>query len=292
MLKNVKYRNVCQKFHRGINRIDNEEIIDVSITSFGGFTDSFSEGVGRRVDLQDGEIELSVNTVAEINDKVFHFTRCYTDFQSDTKELDKKQDIVKYGKELDENIDKKKFDLPVIAYYSNNSVFEDDCVSTNHTTNNVLNNRSLGYSNCLIVKDKFSPTQRYFCLNAFLNWQKQTMNVKDCACDNFLKALDNIKNALYKTGYNGLIYNDTEECLMTYHKNKWIKISDLDKDVLIYIAIIFDLNMRCIMLNPNHKNPFGIEGCVGITYRFLNKNKLFELANIINKQFPRFQILI
>jgi len=34
MLKNIKYNDVCQKFHRGINRINNEEVIDVAITSF------------------------------------------------------------------------------------------------------------------------------------------------------------------------------------------------------------------------------------------------------------------
>jgi len=88
-----------------------------------------------------------------MNNKIFHFVRCYTNYQLDTKDLDKKQDIVKYANELDKNIEDKKTILPLIAYYNNYTEFECDC-----STNN-LNSRSLGYSNCLIVKNKFGASK-------------------------------------------------------------------------------------------------------------------------------------
>ena len=117
MLKNIKYNNIYQKFHRGVNRVNNDQIVDIAITSFGGFTDAFTSGVGRRVEISNDIVELSVNTVAEINNKTFRFTRCYTKYQLDTKELDKRQDIVKYAKNLAKNLNKVRKENQKIVDY-------------------------------------------------------------------------------------------------------------------------------------------------------------------------------
>lgn len=286
MLKNIKYNDVCQKFNRGINRINNEEVIDIAITSFGGFTDAFENGVGRRVQLKENECQLSVNTVAQINNKMFHFVRCYTNYQLDTKDLDKKQDIVKYANELDKNIEDKKTILPLIAYYNNCTEFECDC-----STNN-LNSRSFGYSNCLIVKNKFGASKQFYKMLSYMCWQKRMMNIDDNFTKFYQIAVKNICKGLDKIGFNGFVYDPIKDLFFVSKNKTMIQLSNISKDNKIFFAILFDLNMRCLMLNPHNKSPFKVEGCVGITYKFEKNNLLTTLSCLLSKQFSKIQILI
>lgn len=290
MLKNIKYNSVCQKFHRGINRIYNNEIIDIAITSFGGFTDAFTEGVGRRVEIKEDECELSVNTVAEINNKIFHFSRCYTHLQLDTKDLDKKQDIVKYANELNKSLKDQKIILPIIAYYNESTEFEDSY--SRYSQNNTMSNRDCGYSNCLIVKNKFNPTQDFFKIISFIAWQKSNMNIQDDLVNHYYTAINHISNALRKIGYDGIVFDPVNDCLLVSKNNEYIELVKLKKDYQIYTAIVFDLNMRSLMLNPYCYNPFNVEGCIGITYKFEKDKMLSNLVCTLSKQFPKIQILI
>ena len=288
MLKNIKYNNIYQKFHRGVNRVNNDQIVDIAITSFGGFTDAFTSGVGRRVEISNDIVELSVNTVAEINNKTFRFTRCYTKYQLDTKELDKRQDIVKYANELDKSLDSNKNELPLIAYYNQLTEFED---ITSYSRND-LTDRSLGYSNCLIVKNKFFPTQDYFKYISFIVWQKEIVSNIDNSVNNYRIAMNNINKVVKKIGYDSLVYEPNKDCLMLVKNDKMIELSKIDVNDMLFVAIVFDLNIRALILNPKSKNSFNVNGCVGITYKFDNDKKFFDLINILSKQFNKVQFLI
>lgn len=287
MLKSIRYNDICQKFHRGINKINDDEIIDYAITSFGGFTDSFVNGVGRRIDLNQDDCELSINTVAEINQKTFHFVRCYTNYQFDTKQIDKKQDIVKYAVKLNQSIDDCKIVLPLIAYYSNNIDFSD-----NMYFNNFTDSRDIGYANCLIVKNKFAPTQDFFKFISFLTWQKDNARIKDVISNNYHIAISYINKTIKNIGYEGIVFDTTKDSLMVYKKSNFYKLSQIDKDERIYISIIFDIIMRCLILNPLKPNPFQVDGCIGITYKFRQKKLFNKLINCLCKQLPNVQFLI
>lgn len=289
MLKSIKYDDVFYKFHHGNNYISDKKIIDIAITSFGGFTDAFDNGVGRRVELDENIEELSVNTFATINKKDFHFARCYTFYQVDTRELDKKQDIVKYASKLNNQLVKKDVVLPIIAYYNESTKMEDVCYNLNN--DNIFFDRTYGYNNCLIVKNKFENTQKFFVLASALYYQYKLSNKKQTFYKNYNRAICNIKKSINTIGYSSLYYDFGNNALFVIKSGKRISVKSLNEDEQIYLMIIFDLNMRAIMLNPDYLDPFSVSGCVGITYKF-DDSKKNKLLNIINKQFSKLQILI
>ena len=69
-------------------------------------------------------------------------------------------------------------------------------------------------------------------------------------------------------------------------------MSKIDVNDMIFVAIVFDLNIRVLILNPKLKTPFNVGGCVGITYKFNNDKKFFDLISLLSKQFNKVQFLI
>lgn len=290
LLDSIKYDDTFVKFHDGINYITDKNIIDIAITSFGGFTDAFEKGNGRRIELMADVEEFSVNTFARINRNDFHFVRCYTTSMLDTKEIDKKQDIVKYAKKLSDKIKKTSTKLPLIAYYNDCTVFDD--INFYWSDKDVLKDRSYGYSNCLIVKNKFENVQKFF-VSASLMYKTYSMsNTNSIFLKNYDKAVDNINDALKQIGYSNIYYSIFKNALCVKNqKNEIILVKDLEKELQIYLMIVFDLNLRSLILNPFDKNPTNADGCIGITYNFNEKLKT-KLLNILCKKFNNLQILI
>lgn len=288
MLNTVSYNKVRYKFHNGVNRIDDYNIIDYSLTSFGGFTDGFNQGTGRRIELPTNEVELTVNTHASFNHKHFYFARCYTAYRIDTTDLDKKQDIVKYTAQLTKDIDSSKTILPIIAYYNNESEFVVDDINFNSL--DIVSDRSYGYSNCLIVKNKFEASQKFYTIMSFINWQKHNTNNNSIELKNYNLAVEYLNNCLRQIGYDKIYYDFVNKKLYV-SSYKDIDIETLNVEIQIYIGIMFDILMKAIMLNPKNNNPFNVEGCIGITYPFniFYKNKLIDN---ITKIFPNVQLLV
>ena len=74
-------------------------------------------------------------------------------------------------------------------------------------------------------------------------------------------------------------------------KGKSTDITTFDIQTQLFIAIIMDVLMRAIMLNPKKYNPFDVEGCVGITYDF-DDFYFYKIIDNLVKIFPNIQILI
>ena len=289
MLKDIRYDNFCFKFCKGLNFINNNEIIDIAMTSFGGFTGAFNKGIGRRVELNDDEEALTVSTHLNMHNIDLYFSRCYTHFKSDTDTVDKKQDVVKYTKDLTANIDKDETHLPIIIYYNEATDFDEEKFDFNRS--DVLTDKSYGYNNCLIVNNKFSSTQLYFMFSDFVCWQKSKINMKNQYYYNCVNMYKSMVEFIKYIGYNKIFYNVTEDSICVCNrKNDIKKISDLNKEDKIYIAVVLDIHMRVLMLNPNSKNIFNEEGCIGFTYQFDSK-RLNNLTNLLHKKFKNFQLL-
>ena len=292
MIKSIRFKNVCEKFKKGINYTNNVDVIEACATCFGGFCNAFDKGTGRRIDLPQNETEIDISTHAIVNDRNFYFTRCYTNLRSDTESLDEKQDIVKYAKQLQKKLDDKKeakkVNLPLFVYYNESIDFVP--IEVDISDVECCTNRTVGYSNCLIVKDHFNCSQQMFAISNFLYWQKDNFNIKDQFYYNF-QSLTKILNCfLNHFNFKSLRYDIIKKSLILNDSKKDIKFEDLDSDKKIMIAIILDILMRTIILNPTSKKILDTYGVVCVSY-CLKQKDLDYLNNFIMKNFHNFQII-
>lgn len=283
MLKVIKYNDVIYKFENRLNFLS-ENIIDIAITSYGAFTDVFDNGTGRRVELEENEKELTANAQIVLNNIHFNFSRCYTNYVLDTKELDKRQDIFCYAQKLKKNLNDNKTILPLISYYNNVSEFKN--INALKELKDIIGKRDYGYKNCLIVNNKFD-----FAQTKYIEIILKSININQEKYYIINQMLNNIQNSIYCVGCSDLFYDIEEKSFFVKYKKKIIKITDLTNDLQIYIGIILDLHMRALALNPFENNPCNVSGCVGITYNF-DKIKLNKLINTITKLFPNIQLLV
>ena len=79
MIKYMRYKENCFKFHNGINFIDDFNVVEYAGTIFGSFTNAFKHGNGRRIDIPKDEVEIAMSCCASFNKKTFNFTACAID---------------------------------------------------------------------------------------------------------------------------------------------------------------------------------------------------------------------
>lgn len=296
MLKYIRYRENYIKFHRGINFYENYDIVDAAGTILGCFTGSFLKGHGRRIDLPKGEVEIAMSGCIDINDKIFNFTRVYTNVKTDTDDLDKKQDIYKYATKLEKELsstkeEEKNVKLPIFLYYNDETKYEP--IKFRFDENDVVTNRTLGYSNCLIVFSKFDASQKYMAFGSFIAWQSYLSNLENKVSNNFKKAIQNINSCIEKIGYKNIKYSIIKNEITLEKNGEEIALSSIkDVDDLIFISIVLDINMRSLILNGSvMDNSFDADGCIVITYKF-KKSILLTLTNKINEMFPNCQLIV
>ena len=292
MIKYIRYKENCYKFHNGINMVSDFNIAEYAGTIFGGFTVNFKHGNGRRLDIPSSEVEVSMSCCASFNKKTFNFTRVYTDVRTDTEEFDKRQDITRYAVKCDKNIsdNKEEVILPMFAYYNNETKFNNLVVSFSNVE--VLTDRTYGYNNCLIVFNKFDASQQYFACSSYMAWQHDICNTNDEFVNKYKKTVKNINDIIGKIGYSDIKYNMIKQAITVKKDDNEIAIKDIeDKDEQIFIAIVFDIFVRNLMLN--HLQNIDVEdteGTVVISYKFKD-NFLEYLINSVSGKLRNLQII-
>lgn len=296
MLKYIRWRENYIKFHNGINYSNDYDIVDAAGTIFGGFTGAFAKGHGRRLDIPQDEVEISMSGCVKFNDKTFNFTRVYTNLRADTDDMDKRQDISKYASKLDKAFsgtkeEEKNVKLPIFLYY--NDELKYNSIQVKMEENEVILDRTLGYANSLIVFNKFEVAQKYLVLASFIAWQMEIADSENKLSRNFRKAIKNINDAIKKIGYSNIRYNLEKNDITVEKAGKEIGLKDIkNNNDKFFIAILLDINMRALMLNVSFmENVFDAEGSIVISYIF-DKEILTTLVNKIHESFPNLQLIV
>lgn len=294
MIKYIRYKENCFKFHKGVNILHNFDEVDYAGTIFGGFTSYFKHGNGRRLDVPADEVEVSMSCCTSFNKKTFNFTRVYTDSRTDTEEFDKRQDIVRYAKKCEKNITENKEEVifPLICYYNNETKFN-NLVAVLSNVDSVTS-RDYGYNNCLIVYNKFDAAQQYFAVSSYLAWQHDINKSNKHFVKKYKTTLKYINDIIGKIGYSDFKYNLVKQSITVLKNGEEICLKDIEnKDEQIYICIVFDVFVRNLMLNMNQSiNVEDTEGVVVISYNFEDNRMLDNLVSSIHNRLDNVQIIV
>lgn len=297
MLKYIRWRENCFKFNSGINYFDDYDVVDAAGSIFGGFTGAFTKGNGRRIELKDDDVEISMSGSAKFNEKVFNFTRVYTKLRAETDEMDKRQDITRYGKKLNDAItgtkeEEKNFCLPLISYYGTEIKYE-PVFTIRMDEKDVINERTNGYASCLIVYTKFELIQKYFVIGSYLAWQQELSNKNNSFSVNYKKSIKQINELISKFGYSNISYSFELNDICVEKEGNKIAIKNIEDDKeKLMVAVVVDVYMRALMLNSNYmENTFDTEGCIVFSYEF-GKDMMKKIVNNIRQSFPNVQLII